>query len=127
MAFWSYIIASIIEYPIIKKRFKCLKSFFIPRLFSAVIVPWVIFLIWYLVPAIYGKFHIESFELVWAIVVSILSGIIGVIFEREIQEKEQSTIFIIVVIILLLISAFLYVRFTYKLPWIDMFVDPLKL
>lgn len=67
MAFGSYIIASLIEYSYLKKRFKSFFNFFIPRLFSAITIPWIIFFL--------------------------------------------------LVIILAVISAFLYIKFTYNLPW----------
>ncbi len=124
MAFWSYIIASLIEYSYTKKKFKSLKSFFVPRLFSAIIVPWIIVIIWYIVPATYGRFHNVSLELFWALIVTILSGISGVIIERSIQGREHTISFIIMVIIFAIISSFLYIRFTYSLPWIDLFQNP---
>ncbi len=124
MAFFSYLLASVIEYTYSKKKFKGFKVFFIPRLFVSIIIPWIIFLIWYLIPAIYGKFNSISAELIWAIVVTILSGILGVKIERELQDKEFSRSFTIIILLLGIISIFLYVSFTYKLPWIDLFQNP---
>lgn len=124
MAFFSYVLASVIEYSYSKKKFKGFRVFFIPRLFVSIIVPWIIFLIWYTAPAIFGKFTSVSIELIWAISVTILSGIFGFIIEREIQEKKFSISFMLIVFLLGLISIFLYIRFTYQLPWLDLFQNP---
>lgn len=127
MAFWAYLITSVIEYSYLRRRFKNFISFFIPRLFSSVIIPWLIFLVWYLAPAIYGKFNSAIPELIWAVLVTILSGISGVLIEREIQGRKFSKAFITVTLLLGIISAFLYIKFTYQLPWIDMFQNPFNL
>ncbi len=126
MGFFAYFFASLIEYRIVKGRFKG-NNFWCSRALATILVPWMIFLIWYLVPATWGKINSVAIELSWAFIVSYLSGIFAGIIEKGVEKFKVSTEFKIVIIILFIVSAFLFVRFTYKSPWIDLFVDPLKL
>ncbi len=124
MAFWAYLLTNLIEFFIVKQKTKNTSSFWYPRFLSAVFVPWIIFLIWYLMPAIFGRLQSNLIEVFWAISVTYISGIFGVSIERSIEQTKISKTFRIVIISLLIISAFLYIKFTYTLPWVDMFVNP---
>jgi len=124
MAFWAYLLASLVEYPVYKRKNKKYESFWIPRFFSATVVPWTIFLVWYLAPATGGKFRLAYMELIWALVVSYFSGLAGGLIERTLEEQRLAFCFKVLVIFLALASAFLYIVFTYQLPWVDMFRAP---
>jgi hypothetical protein len=124
MAFWAYLLASLVEYPVYKRKNKKYESFWIPRFFSATMVPWTIFLVWYLAPATGGKFRLAYMELIWALMVSYFSGLAGGLIERTLEEQRLAFCFKVLVIFLALASAFLYIAFTYQLPWIDMFRAP---
>lgn len=121
MAFWAYLITSVIEYILIKKK---TKNFWFPRLFSAIIIPWIIFLVWYLAPALYGKLSLAILEVFWAIFVTYIAGLIAGLIEKNFEKNDFTMGFKIAIIILLIISALLYILFTYKVPWVDLFVDP---
>lgn len=124
MAYWAYLLASLAEYPVWRNRRKEQVHFWVPRLFSAVTVPWIIFLVWYLAPATVGKFRLSSQELVWAVAVSYFSGLAGGVIERNLEEHRLSFCFKILVLFLLIVSGFLYISFTYHLPWADVFRAP---
>jgi len=124
MAFWAYLLASLVEYPVYKRQNKKYESFWIPRFFSATVVPWTIFLVWYLAPATGGKFRLAYMELIWALMVSYFSGLAGGLIERTLEEQRLAFCFKVLVIFLALASVFLYIAFTYQLPWIDMFRAP---
>ncbi len=62
MGFWAYLITSIIEFLTVKKKFGDSGTFWYPRFLSAIIIPWIIFLIWYIVPATFGKLSSASIE-----------------------------------------------------------------
>ncbi len=125
MAYWSYLIASLFEYFWVKRKaFKWWK-FFYTRSFTTVIVPWMIFLVWYLAPAIFGKSESKAMEILWALLVTYFSGVAGSFLDKEFEKIENLSIFFRwLLILLLLVSAFLFILFTYKSPFIDVFVDP---
>lgn len=126
MGFFAYFFASLIEYRVIRRRFRG-NSFWCSRTLATIFIPWIIFLIWYLAPAIWGKFSTITVELSWALIVTYISGILAGIMEKGIEKAKISLGLKAVIFILFIISAFLFIWFTYKLPWIDLFVDPLKL
>ena len=124
IAFWAYFITTLIEYLIVKRSHKARKNFWFPRILSTTIVPWLILLIWYLVPAFVGRVESFMLELFWGVFVTILAGIVGPIIEKNIDGKDFTLRFKIVIVILFIVSGFLYIWFTFKPPWIDLFVNP---
>lgn len=123
MAFWAYLLASLIEYFVVIRKFSKRKTFWYPRFLSTIIVPWFVVLIWYLAPALFGRVESLTLEVLWAIFTTYFSGVMGGIIEKNIEEGVTLS-FKVVILILLIISAFLYIWFTYKPPWIDLFINP---
>ncbi len=124
MGFWAYLITSIIEFFAVNKRLGDRKTFWYPRFLSTTIIPWIIFLIWYIVPATFGKLGSASLEVLWAIFSTYISAVFATVIEKTIEQMQVSNPAKVVILILLIVSAFLYIKFTYTLPWIDMFVNP---
>lgn len=128
MAYWAYILASIIEFFSLKKKKAPGPGFITSRMLAAVFVPWVIVLVWYLAPATVGKIKSPGIELVWAITVSAFSGVSGIILEKNVESAGRLSLGLkLLAIFLVLAAGFLFVAFSYNLPWIDMFVDPASL
>ena len=123
MSFWAYIFTSLIEYALVRKRYTEKGCFFYSRMLSAVILPWITALIWYIVPGIFGRIESLSLEVLWAVVSTYFSCVSVIIIEQNLNERFEAG-FRVVVLILFVVSAILYVWFTYKLPWIDLFVNP---
>lgn len=123
MGFFAYLFASLIEYAssALNRR---KANFFSSRILSAFLVPWVIFSTWYLGPALWGKTSSLFFELSWALGVTFYSGIVGVILEKETERIQFTPKARFLLCLLFGIALFLFVRFTYVLPWIDVFVLP---
>ena len=81
-------------------------------------------LIWYLMPAICGKVESLTLEVLWNVFSTYSSGVMGGIIEKNIEENVVTSSFKIIILILIIVSAFLYIWFTYKPPWIDLFINP---
>lgn len=124
MAFWAYLLATLVEYRLIKKKRTVSRNFWYSRLLATTFVPWAIFLIYFLGLAIIGKFPVSYLELTWAILVSYLSGLAGGLIEKQLEAQTMTGAFRALVIFFFLASAFLYITFTYRLPWLDMFKGP---
>jgi len=91
----------------------------------ALFIPWVVFLLWYIAPAVYGKFPTQLGEIIYANIVTILALICAVILEAGFLRIPFSRNMKVVVWALLLVSLMLYMVFTYShLPWADVFVEP---
>ena len=124
MAFFAYFFVFLIEYLIIKKKIAKRDSFWYSRLLSTNIIPWFTFSIWYLVPATIGKLKSATIEIIWAILATYISGLFTILIERDTENLTFSIRFKIIILILFFVSLFLFVKFTYSLPWIDLFVNP---
>lgn len=126
MAFWGYLLVAVGEYLFVRKKIKegKIRNFWYSRLLSTVLLPWIIFIVWYLLPALYGRAESLLLDLVWAVAVTYLSCCCVGVVEKEIEKIEFSLSTKYVISLLFLILGFLFVWFTYKLPWIDMFVNP---
>jgi hypothetical protein len=124
MAFWSYLFTNLIEYFIEKEKILKKDNFWYPRLLTTIIVPWFVILVWYLVPALIGKLKSTGLEIIWAIFTTYISGIMGGVIEKNFENHSFNLKIKILILILFIISAFLYIRFTYSPPWIDLFENP---
>jgi len=72
----------------------------------------------------YGRLEILFLEVIFACIITVLSGTVCATIELNIEDKHFTQNFKGFILIIFVISASLYIIFTYKLPWIDMFVDP---
>lgn len=125
MAFWGYLLLSAFEYFLLKREiYQKIKNFWYSRIFSAIIVPWIVVLVWYLLPAIYGRVESLTIELFWALLATYLSGVLTIQIEKETEKTPFSTNTKAILLILLVVSAFMFIIFTYKLPWVDLFANP---
>lgn len=122
--FFSYSCVNLIEYGVNRRKISNRDSFIYSRMTATVILPWIIFLLWYIAPALYGPWPNNTCEIIYANFIIILVGLFTVIleqgFDTALFKKSQKT----VLIILFLVSIMLYIRFTYNLPWADVFVEP---
>jgi hypothetical protein len=124
MGFFGYLLLIGIDYLIIRKRVENKQSFIISRLISSLLVPWIIFIVWYLVPAIVGHELGFGRELAWALVVVFITGLFAALIDENTEKFEYNFEIKIVIGILVLISLVIFIWFSFELPWIDVFVLP---
>lgn len=124
-AFFSWIFLNIIEYAIQRRKIDDRETYFYSRMGTATLLPWFVFILWYLAPAFYGKMPNISLEIVYANIITVIVGIFGVIFERGLAQVRYFGELKVVFWTLFLASLSLYLIFTFvKLPWADVFVEP---
>lgn len=124
MAFWAYLLACLIEYFIDRRNLNNRNAFWYSRLLSVITVPWFVMLIWYLVPALFGKVESMTLEILWSVFCTYFSGIAGGVVEKNIEKNVVTLGFRTVIIILFIVSVLLFIWFTYKPPLIDLFLNP---
>jgi len=124
IAFFSYSALNLLEFVFRRRSIQNKSGFIFSRLFTTTVIPWFIFILWYTMAAFYGRLEILLLEIVFASIVTVSSGILCAIIEFNIEDRHFSPNFKTSILIIFIISASLYVVFTYKLPWIDMFVIP---
>jgi hypothetical protein len=124
-SFFAWIILSLLEYLYLRRSIKNQSSFIYSRMATATILPWFVFLLWYIGPAVYGRMPSIPLEIVYANIITLIVGIFAAIFEQGISHINFSRELRAVIIILTLASLLLYIVFTFgELPWADVFVEP---
>jgi len=121
LAFWAYFIANVIEYLIVSRK-RLERNFWCPRLFSTILLPWLVVIIWYILPGIIGHLEPLWFELFWSFFVTFVTSLLAIIIERGINKLSYA--FKVTVIVLFLISIFFFVRFSFGKPILDIFEIP---
>jgi len=124
IAFFSYFVLNLVEFVFRRRSIQNKSGFIFSRLFTTTIIAWFIFILWYTMAAFYGRLEILLLEIIFASIVTVLSGVVCATIELNIEDKHFTRKFKAFILIIFVISASLYVIFTYKLPWIDMFVIP---
>lgn len=122
--FFAYLIASLIEYAFRRRAIQDRARFGFSRLAAATFLPWFIFVLWYIAPAVYGRWPHVALEILYANVVTIIAGLFVAVLERELEQITFSRQFRAVLLTLFIVSLGLYLIFTFKLPWADVFVEP---
>jgi hypothetical protein len=124
IGFFACLAVSVGEYLIYRKRITAFNTYFVSRLFSTTFYPWVMFVLFFIAPAYYG--HIESIpvEIIYANLVLLTATSFTIIIEHHIASTMPSRVFQIVILILFLVSLSLYVIFSFKNPWHDVFAIP---
>ena len=88
IGFFAYLILIGIDYLIVRKEIENVSSFVFSRLISSLLVPWIIFIIWYIVPAFVGHEIGLAKELAWALVVVFITGIMAAVVDDNIETLE---------------------------------------
>lgn len=123
-AFFAYLITAGLEYWFNRKRISDREGFLYSRLQSALFIPWVIFLIWYIAPALGLRFSIPL-EIVWANFSLLVVAVCVLILERSWETAAVTRAQKTVIWALVALSAVLFVRFTFgPMPWTDVFIEP---
>jgi hypothetical protein len=134
MAFWSYLLlVALIEFPLLIKKIAEEKtgktiagsgSFWYSRLLSVIILPYIVLIVWYLQPAISSRLKSDWIDLAWAITVTYLSCLLIAFLEKDTERIKYQLSSRYIILLLVFISGLLFVLFTYRPPWIDLFINP---
>ena len=122
--FFAYLILSLIEYLIYRKKVDNPSSYWYARLLAAVIAPWMVFLVWYLMPAVYGPMPNIGLEVLWGNVATLIVGFLAVTFEHGFEQMTFNRSLQTVTWVLVAVSIVVYTLLTFHLPWADVFTEP---
>ena len=124
-AFFAFIIVDLVELAVYRRTLVRDARFWNSRLLAAAFVPWLEFLLWYIAPAVYGRFPSTALEIIYANVITLLAFSGAVVLEGSFVQLRDSRALRVVVWTLVLVSLVLYMTFTFShLPWADVFVEP---
>jgi hypothetical protein len=122
--FFAFLLADGIEYLVCRRNMQEKSAYWYGSLMAALFAPWAVFLLWYIAPAIYGKWPQIYQEIIYANVITIVVAFVMVTFEKAFRQIPFTRSLKTLVLALVIISIGLYIIFTYRLPWADIFVEP---
>jgi hypothetical protein len=124
VGFFIYLLASLVELALFKRRVSDKQSYLFSRLTVTVFFPWIIFILWYVAPAFYGRMPSSVLEAVYGNLVLIVAAYFAAEIEQGLAQMVFSRPLKAVVLTLVVVSFCLYIIFTFNLPWTDLFQDP---
>jgi len=122
--FFSYLIVNAIEYIWNRRKIQEYDRFIFSRMLATVFLPWIIFLLWYLAPAIIQRWPNNTLEIIYANVITFVVGVFTVLLEGGMEDIRYTMPLKAVIVVLFVASILLYIVFTFRLPWADVFVEP---
>jgi hypothetical protein len=125
IAFFVYLAVNLVECCIMRRQCTQRSALMWSRLFTVVLMPWIIFLLWYTSAAFYGRFESLASEVIFSNIVVLIAPLWCIAIERQLEQTSPTLAFKVLTSILLAIALSEFVIFTYRLPWADVFVEPL--
>ena len=124
IGFYSYLILTVIEFFIFKEKITDASKFLFSRIFSMILYPFLIFLLFLFTRVVYPwqmHFVIEIISAQTVVYISVL--ILGFI-ELDIVKLEFGKRLKVLLLILLVLLIIEFTAFTFYLPWHDILANP---
>jgi len=122
--FYAYLLVCLAEAARYWRHIEQRKRFVYTRLLACLLAPWVIFLVWFLHAALYGRLPSIPLEVAYANLAVVVSGMAVVALERSLDEVDYSSTAKITILGLFIAAVVLFVASSQRLPWTDVFTEP---
>ena len=122
--FYTYIILTVIEYFIFKKKITDTTKYLFSRAFSMMLYPWMLFLFFFFTRVVYPwqmHFVVEIISAQITVYISVL--IVGFI-EVDIMKLDFGKRLKAILLILIVLLIIEFTVFTFSLPWHDVLANP---
>ncbi|MHA1884994.1 MAG: DUF6512 family protein [Promethearchaeota archaeon] len=123
IAFLAYIILMSLELTLFRKKITNKSNFIYSHLLSAVLIPFFTLVLFLIGAMFYGERHFVI-EIIYAIIITYLSGLSINILEKEFYKVQFSKRFKIFIMIIIIIMVIEFIVFSFRLPWHDVFTNP---
>jgi hypothetical protein len=125
IGFYAYLLAGLLELPLLPVR----RIFFSPRntypwLFTAVLVPWFLFILYYLMPAIAGEVENMRYHVMYSTFITYVAGVFAAVVRDELAEAPLGRGLRLITLLLFISTAVLVVVFNVQPPPLDLFEMP---
>lgn len=122
MNFWTYLIVTIGEFLILRKRIADVGQFWLTRLLSAVIYPWFALIFWMTGSAIHGGAEpARPIELSFSLLANVFGAYLVVHLEKIFDKVKFSKATAWMIVILFVMALIQYIVFELKTPWWNYF------
>lgn len=124
IGFFAYLLLVIVEYFWMRKEIHALDQHVYARIFSAVLLPLIMMVIYLIGPLVFGRLTSTLAEIVFANLALLATSLSTFAVEAQLEKAAPASGFKIVAIFLFLLSLAQYTIFTFHLPWFDIFAIP---
>jgi hypothetical protein len=122
MLFYPYILLSIVDYVLLRRKGIVPGSFLYARLLILVSAPWLMISIWY-VPEALGIQMGPTVELIYSILISFLGVYIEIQMEKPLEATRYGLAIKILLWVLFVAALILYTGFSFHPPYHGLFVS----
>ena len=125
IGFYSYMAAGILETRVLRSYLPLVFSRKLyPLLFTATVVPWMLFLLYYVLPALFGEIENMLLHVGYTIGITYIAGLCAAILREEIGKAPLSFAFKAATLILWAATLLITVVFNTAAPPLDLFELP---
>ena len=124
IGFYSYMILSAIEFFVFKKKITDTTKFLFSRVFSLILYPWIIFLLFFFTRVVYPWQMHFVIEIISANIVVYISVLMLGFIEIDIMKLEFGKRLRVNLLILLALLVIEFTAFSFYLPWHDVLANP---
>ena len=123
IGFYCYIVLIVFELNFFKVQIERKSDYLAASIFTAILIPWLIFLVWYIAPAVYGPFDSIVVEIIYANISTYTVLLFAhqlqlMLYKIQFEKKEKMIIWVLFGILVMLFTIF-----TFKKPWADVFIE----
>jgi hypothetical protein len=124
IGFFAYLMLAVAEYFWMRKNTHALDRHIYARIFSAVLLPLFMMVIYLIGPLVFGQFKSMLAEIVFANLALLATSLSTFVVEAHLEKAVPALGFKIVAVSLFLIALAQFILFTFHLPWFDIFTIP---
>lgn len=123
MLFFAYLFATVLEYFLKRNSIPNTINYFYPRMFVAVVYPWLTITIWFIAEALLGEPLSMPWEIIYANIMTVLGIYIALRIEELFDNLDLRPAFRGIIILLFLAALISYVAFSFNTP-VHFFTTP---
>ena len=125
MGFYAYLAAGLLEALLVRAYRPLLAPrVLFPLLGTAVVVPWMLFLLYYLLPAFFGDVENMVFHVIYSTIITYIGGVFAAVLRDELATARLSLGFRVVILILSAATLVIVLVFNTQAPPLDLFELP---
>ena len=124
MIFFSYIALFLLEYLTFKSNIEDKEKFFFAHILSTILLPLLMFVMWFIGPAVLGEFDNILLDIIYANIITYSIILFSSFLNDEFLDLQFSKEVKTIIVILFILSLVEFILFTLNLPWHDVFANP---
>ncbi|MHA2287471.1 MAG: DUF6512 family protein [Promethearchaeota archaeon] len=124
IGFYSYVILTLLEFAIFRKKITNNSKYLFSRIFSMVLYPWIMFILFFFTRVIYPLQMHFVVEIISAQITVYITALILGFIEIDIIKIDFGNRLKVILLILIVLLIVEFTAFTFYLPWHDVLMDP---